>query len=126
MSELLATLITDRERREALRADDMRAMTGSGYRWPEVDKRLMGGVGASLNGWPGNQGTRQPVACPRERAARWVKYRENSGADDSRERPAPIRWPEVDKHTHPAKHCRPSVERRTGPRSTSYWGGLAE
>lgn len=61
MSALLETLITDRERREALRADDMRAMTGSGYRWPAVDAK-----------------------------------------------------------THPAKHCRPSVERRTGPRASRF------
>ncbi len=61
MSALLETLIQDPERREALRADDMRAMTGSGYRWPEVDK-----------------------------------------------------------HTHPALHQRPSVERRTGPRASRF------
>lgn len=45
-------------------------------------KELMGGFAPSLNGWPGNQGTRQPLACLRARAGRWVKYRENSGRDD--------------------------------------------
>lgn len=43
---------------------------------------LMGGVGASLNGWPGNQGTRINDA---------VEYRGNSGAHDGGERPATIK-----------------------------------
>jgi len=30
------------------------------------------------------------------------------------------RWPEVDKRTHPVKHQRPSVERRTGPRASRF------
>lgn len=30
------------------------------------------------------------------------------------------RWPEVDKHTHPALHHRPLVERRTGPRASRF------
>ncbi len=34
------------------------------------------------------------------------------------------RWPEVDAKTHPAKAKRPSTERREGPRSASWWGGL--
>jgi len=46
---------------------------------------LMGGVGASLNGWPGNQGTRA-VAMPDGSE----EYRENSGAHDGGERPATI------------------------------------
>lgn len=91
----------------------------------EPDNELMGGVGASLNGWPGNQGTRQPVALLRESAARWVKYRENSGADDSRERPATFlplalrqcspQWPAHIAARHPRK-----VERRTGPRASRF------
>lgn len=35
------------------------------------------------------------------------------------------RWPEVDRREHPAKRApRPSTERREGPRSASWWGGL--
>ncbi len=34
------------------------------------------------------------------------------------------RWPAVDAKTHPAKAKRPSTERREGPRSASWWGGL--
>ncbi len=33
------------------------------------------------------------------------------------------RWPVVDAKTHPAKRApRPSVDRRDGPRSASWWG----
>lgn len=35
------------------------------------------------------------------------------------------RWPAVDAKTHPAKRApRPSVDRRDGPRSASWWGAL--
>lgn len=50
------------------------------------NNELMGGVCASLNGWPGNQGTVENtsvVMAPQE-------YRGNSGAHDGGERPAPF------------------------------------
>lgn len=49
-----------------------------------VGAELTGCGSASLNGWPGNQGTARPQQC-RE------KCRCNSWAADSRERPAPIK-----------------------------------
>lgn len=46
------------------------------------EDELMGGVCASLNRWPGNRGTAWLKQCHE-------KYGCNSGAHDSRERPAP-------------------------------------
>jgi hypothetical protein len=44
----------------------------------------MGGLAPSLNWWPGNQGN------PAFSRVRREKYSENSGRNDSRERPAPF------------------------------------
>ena len=57
---------------------------------PPARKELTGGVGASLNGWPGNQGTRGSGGGAAETTADPEEYRGNSGAHDSRERPAEI------------------------------------
>jgi hypothetical protein len=47
----------------------------------------MGGVCDSLNGWPGNRGTRVNGVSA-DANGNPKAYRENSGAHDSRERPA--------------------------------------
>ena len=47
-------------------------------------------------------------------------------ANDLQAAESGYRWPAVDAHQHPAHHTRVSVERRTGPRSESYFARLAE
>lgn len=71
---------------------------------------LKGGLAPSLNGWPGNQGT--TASCSREKP---LEYRENSGRDDSRERPAHIPQARALQHVLKAEAARPDATDRSPP-----------